>query len=280
MPVAEALRVDQDDEVELESLRQLRGQRPHARASPGSAGSPMTQAIPSAWAASQPSRIELSSGAEPCATGSAAAADRGRHVGVREHRPDDRLGLGHDLRRRPVVDAQRGQADLVEADPLEPFLPRLGEPVPGLGPVADDGEAAGRAAQQQHLPLRVGQLLRLVHDDVRERAGEQVRVGVRQRRLVDQGVLRSPRPAASSPGRCRTRRRRHRSGCRRPWPCARARRRRRPRAGAGVAPPPGRRAAAGPRPAAAGRIPSRPGRPGAAASDISPGLSQGAHMRR
>ena len=43
--------------------------------------------------------------------------------------------------------------------------------------------------EQQHLPLGVGQLLRLVHDDVRERAGEQVGVGARQRRLVDQCVL-------------------------------------------------------------------------------------------
>ena len=42
--------------------------------------------------------------------------------------------------------------------------------------------------QQQHLPLGVGQLLRLVHDDVRERAGEQVRVAAGQRGLVDQGV--------------------------------------------------------------------------------------------
>ena len=41
--------------------------------------------------------------------GDAAAADGGRHVGVREHGPDDRLGLGHDLLRRPVVDAQRGE---------------------------------------------------------------------------------------------------------------------------------------------------------------------------
>ena len=76
----------------------------------------------------------------------------------------------------------------VEPDPLEPFLPRLREPVPGLGAVPDDGEAPGRAAEQQHLPLGVGQLLGLVHDDVRERAGEQVRVGAGQRALVDQGV--------------------------------------------------------------------------------------------
>ena len=41
---------------------------------------------------------------------------------------------------------QRGQVDPVEPDPLEPLLPRLGEPVPGLGAVPDDGEAPGRAA--------------------------------------------------------------------------------------------------------------------------------------
>ena len=61
--------------------------------------------------------------------------------------------------------------------------------MPGLGPVPDDREAPGRAAQQQHLPLRVGQFLSLVDDDVRERAGEPVRVGGGQCGLVDQGVL-------------------------------------------------------------------------------------------
>ena len=60
--------------------------------------------------------------------------------------------------------------------------------MPGLGSVADDCEAPGGAAAQQHLPLGVGQLLRLVHDDVCERAGETVRVGARQRGLVDKGV--------------------------------------------------------------------------------------------
>ena len=84
---------------------------------------------------------------------------------------------------------REARVDPVEPDPLEPLLPRLREPVPGLGAVPDDGEAPRRAAEQQHLPLGVGQLLRLVHDDVRERAGEQVRVGAGQRGLVDQGVL-------------------------------------------------------------------------------------------
>ena len=86
-------------------------------------GSPMTQAIPSACAASQVSRIEPSSEAAPCTTGTSAAADRRRHVGVRKHGPDDRLGFRHHLFGRPVVDAQGGQVDPVEPDPLEPFLP-------------------------------------------------------------------------------------------------------------------------------------------------------------
>src|SRR5437868_10246100 len=85
--------------------------------------------------------------------GDVAAADGGRHVGVREYGPDDRLGFGHDLLRRPVVDTEGCQVDPVEPDPLEPFLPRLREPVPGLGTVPDDGEAPGWAAEQQHLPL-------------------------------------------------------------------------------------------------------------------------------
>ena len=44
-----------------------------------------------------------------------------------------------------------------------------------------DGQRA-----QQHLPLGVGQFLGLVDDDVRERAGELVRVDARQGGLVDQ----------------------------------------------------------------------------------------------
>ena len=55
-----------------------------------------------------------------------------------------------------------------------------------LGAVPDDGEAPGRAAQQQHLPLRVGQLLGLVHDDVGERPGEQVGIGAGHGGLVDE----------------------------------------------------------------------------------------------
>jgi hypothetical protein len=74
---------------------------------------------------------------------------------------------------------------VVEADPSEPLLPRLAEAVPGLGAVADDGQAPGRAAHQQHLPLGVGELLRLVHHDVGEGTGEQVRVDRGQCCLVD-----------------------------------------------------------------------------------------------
>ena len=106
----------------------------------------------------------------------AGAADRGRHVGVGDRGPDDRLGLGHDLFRRPVVDGQRRELDPRRGRrAASRSSPRLGEPVPRLGAVADDREAARRAAGQQHLPLGIGQLLRLVHDDVRERTGEQVR---------------------------------------------------------------------------------------------------------
>ena len=88
--------------------------------------------------------------------------------------------------------------DAVEPDPLEPVLPRLGEPVPRLGAIPDDGEAPRRTAQQQHLPLGVGQFLRLVDDEVRERAGEQVGVGAGKPGLVDQRVLGVLRRAASS----------------------------------------------------------------------------------
>ena len=51
--------------------------------------------------------------------------------------------------------------------------------------------------REQHLPLRVGQLLRLVHDDVRERPGQQIWIGAAQRVLVDQRWLKSC-PAAST----------------------------------------------------------------------------------
>ena len=60
--------------------------------------------------------------------------------------------------------------------------------MPCLGAVADDRHAARGAAAQQHPPLRVGELLRLVDDHVRERAGERIGVRVRQLRLVHEGA--------------------------------------------------------------------------------------------
>ena len=96
--------------------------------------------------------------------------------------------------RRAVVDAQAGHRELVEPDAFETLPPRLGESVPGLRAVADDGEASRRAARQQHLPLGVGEFLRLVHHDVRERPGQQVRVCARQG-----GRHRPARPAGPAP---------------------------------------------------------------------------------
>src|SRR5216683_5807835 len=129
--LAERRWVDEDDQVELEPLRQLRGQRPDAGRRPergiaDDAGDPVGMR-------GEPGvedRAQIRS--RSVYDGDAVAADGGRHVGVREHGPDDRLGFRHDLLRRPVVDAQRSQADLVEPDPLEAFLPRFGESVPGL----------------------------------------------------------------------------------------------------------------------------------------------------
>ena len=46
MPVAERLGVDEHDEVELEPLGQLRARATGRAASPGTRGSPMTQAMP------------------------------------------------------------------------------------------------------------------------------------------------------------------------------------------------------------------------------------------
>src|SRR5580704_10842420 len=152
---AERFWVDEDDQVELEPLRQFRGQRLDAGCRPDrgiadDAGDAVSMR-------SEPITDDRAQVRSRCVCdGHAGAADGGRHVCVREHPPDDRLGLRHDLFWRPVVDAQRGEADLVEPDPLEPFRPRLRESVPGLGAVPDDREAPGRAAEQQHLPLCVG----------------------------------------------------------------------------------------------------------------------------
>src|SRR5262249_20206996 len=114
-------------------------------------GSPMTQAIPSpsACAASQVPRIEPSSAAEPWTTGTPGRGEGGGPVGSGAPGRDAGSGSRHALPRRPVVDRQRAQLDRAEAGPFEPFLPRPGEPVPGLGAVPDDREAPGRAAQQQ-----------------------------------------------------------------------------------------------------------------------------------
>jgi hypothetical protein len=66
--------------------------------------------------------MEPTSDVDPCTTGIPL---RRFNVGTFawEDGPDDRLGLGHDLPRRPVVDRQRGQRDPVEPVPLEPVRP-------------------------------------------------------------------------------------------------------------------------------------------------------------
>ena len=56
--------------------------------------------------------------------------------------------------------------------------------MPCLRAIADDREAPGRAAAQQHLPLGVGEFLRLVHDDVRERTGQHIRIRDGKTRFV------------------------------------------------------------------------------------------------
>src|SRR4051794_23206603 len=78
--------------------------------------------------------------------GDTGTPDRCRHVGVGEGGLDDGLGFCHDLFGSSVVDVQTSLLDVVEPDSLQPFLPGLYEPVPGLRAVADDGEAPRRAA--------------------------------------------------------------------------------------------------------------------------------------
>ena len=139
--------VDEDNQVKLEPLRQLRGQRLDAGRRPGrgiaddtgdSVGMRVEPAVED--------RVQIRD--RTMDDGDVVAADRGRHVGVREHGPDDRLGFRHDLFRRPVVDAQRGEVDPVKPEPLEPLLPRLGEPLPGLGAVPDDLLGVGPLAPE------------------------------------------------------------------------------------------------------------------------------------
>ena len=76
----------------------------------------MTQAIPSAVPSSQDREDLAEVRTRPVTHGKPRAADRGRHVRVRKDGSDDRFGLRHHLFRRSVVDAQRGQVDVVEAD--------------------------------------------------------------------------------------------------------------------------------------------------------------------
>ncbi len=189
----EALRVDEHDQVELEALDQLRGERADPR--PGrEAGIADHAGDPVGVGGEPPVDDGVQVGHGTVHHGDVTATDRGRHVGVRQHGADHRLGLGHHLLRRPVVDGEARQRHALQTDPLEPLLPRLGEAVPRLRAVAHHREAPGRAALQQHLPLGVGELLRLVDHHVRERAGQQVGVGDLHGGVVDDHALRVVEP--------------------------------------------------------------------------------------
>src|SRR5262245_46524960 len=143
--VAERFRVDEDDQIELEPLRQFRGKRSNARRRPERGITDHTS--DSVGVRSEPSvENSVPFRGRSVYDGDAAGADGGRHVGIREHGADDWFGRCHDLRRRPVIDAEGCQVDPVEPDALEPFRPGLREAVPGLSAVPDDGEAPGRAA--------------------------------------------------------------------------------------------------------------------------------------
>src|SRR3982750_4110480 len=126
---------------------------------PRNVGSPMTQAMPSpsACAASQVSTIDPSCVADPWRTGTPLLR---MEVGTLAS------GITARMTGSALALASAGARELVgrgarvvpgEPDPLEALLPRLGEPVSGLRAVPDDGEAAGRAARQHHLPLGVRQ---------------------------------------------------------------------------------------------------------------------------
>ncbi len=179
----------------------------------------MTQAIPSWCSANHASTTVRQLARARMANGYAGAADRDGHVGVGQHGADHRFGLGHHLGGRAVVHRQRRLRDVVQTDTLQPLLPRLGEAVPGLRAVADDRQAAGGAPREHHLPFRVGQLLGLVDDDVRERPGQLVRPRARRRRCRSPARHAGrPRAAWSSPASPSHRRR---PGRRRPRSSAR-----------------------------------------------------------
>lgn len=138
--VAEPLRVDQHDEVELQPLGGHGRQGTHPRT------------VGEARVADDAGRA-LVVGREPLGDQGvplrdrpvqhlAAGTDGGGHVDVRQHRPDDRLRRGHDRLGGAVVDGQRRVVHPLDADAREPLLPRLDEPVAGLRAVADDRETA------------------------------------------------------------------------------------------------------------------------------------------
>ena len=81
-----------------------------------------------------------------------------------------RMRLGEEER-----DVAAGDCVVIEPGAGEALLPRLREAVPRLRAVADDGEAAGRAACQKHLPLRIAELLRLVDRTGRQGSGRPTR---------------------------------------------------------------------------------------------------------
>ena len=97
--------VDEDDEVELKALRELWGQRPDpGRRRERGVADDSGDAVAMCLEPGVEDRAQV--GCQSVDYGDTGAADGGRHVGFREHGPDDRLGFRHDLFRRPVVDAQ------------------------------------------------------------------------------------------------------------------------------------------------------------------------------
>jgi hypothetical protein len=105
--LAERLRVDEDDQIELEPLAQLRDQRPDAGPRTERANVSGTRADD----AGDPVGMRGEPGVEdraqirpgPVYDGDAVAPDGHPHVGVPENGPDDRLGFRHDLCRRPGI---------------------------------------------------------------------------------------------------------------------------------------------------------------------------------